>query len=167
MARQRIMVESSSGGSAAAGGMDYQHRVSAWAAVQMLAEKASTVPWNLGTETLFELFRCETEQPIDDLFVETSSQGRIFVQVKHTVYLSKRDDSDLASVLDQFVRQFITCRSGTTGIQPLTLADTARKLKISFYAYIQDRISGTNQIPSLATLVTQRARELNLGSSWA
>lgn len=49
----------------------------------------------------------------------------------------------------------------------MTLADTARKLKISFYAYIQDRISGTNQIPPLATLVTQRARELNLGWSWA
>ena len=49
----------------------------------------------------------------------------------------------------------------------MTLADTARKLKISFYAYIQDRISGTNQIPPLATLVTQRARELSLGWSWA
>jgi len=49
----------------------------------------------------------------------------------------------------------------------MTLADTARKLKISFYAYIQDRISGTNQIPPLATLVTQRAHELNLGWSWA
>jgi hypothetical protein len=49
----------------------------------------------------------------------------------------------------------------------MTLADTARKLKISFYAYIQDRISATNQIPPLAALVTQRARELNLGTSWS
>jgi hypothetical protein len=48
----------------------------------------------------------------------------------------------------------------------MTLADTARKLKISFYAYIQDRISGTNQIPPLATLVTQRACQLNFGGSW-
>jgi len=48
-----------------------------------------------------------------------------------------------------------------------TLADTARKLGISFYAYIQDRISETHQIPPLATLVTQRAAELNLGASWA
>jgi hypothetical protein len=47
------------------------------------------------------------------------------------------------------------------------LADTARKLGISFYAYIQDRISGLNQIPPLDTLVTQRARELNLGWSWS
>ena len=49
----------------------------------------------------------------------------------------------------------------------MTLADTARKLKISFYAYIQDRISGTNQIPPLASLVTQRACELGLAWSWA
>ena len=48
----------------------------------------------------------------------------------------------------------------------MTLADTARKLKISFYAYIRDRISEKNQIPPMATLVTQRARELNLGWSW-
>lgn len=48
----------------------------------------------------------------------------------------------------------------------MTLADTARKLEISFYAYIHDRISGINQIPPMATLVTQRARELNLGGSW-
>jgi len=48
----------------------------------------------------------------------------------------------------------------------MTLADTARKLEISFYAYIHDRISGINQIPPMATLVAQRARELNLGGSW-
>ena len=48
-----------------------------------------------------------------------------------------------------------------------TLADTARKLGISFYAYIQDRISEAHQIPPFDTLVTQRAGELNLGASWA
>jgi len=49
----------------------------------------------------------------------------------------------------------------------MTLADTARKLGISFYAYIQDRVSGTNQIPPMSSLVTKRALELNLGWSWA
>jgi hypothetical protein len=48
----------------------------------------------------------------------------------------------------------------------MTLADTARKLGISFYDYIRDRISATNQIPPMATLVTKRAHELNLGWSW-
>jgi hypothetical protein len=48
----------------------------------------------------------------------------------------------------------------------MTLAATAKKLGISFYAYIHDRISGTNQILPMATLVEQRARELNLGRCW-
>jgi hypothetical protein len=48
----------------------------------------------------------------------------------------------------------------------MTLADTARKLGISFYAYIRDRVSGTNQIPPMPLLVTKRARELNLSCSW-
>jgi hypothetical protein len=42
----------------------------------------------------------------------------------------------------------------------MTLAAITRKLGISFYAYIYDRISGTNQILPIATLVEQRAREL-------
>ncbi len=49
----------------------------------------------------------------------------------------------------------------------MTLAATARKLGISFYAYIHDRISGINQIPPMARLVEQRARELKLLWSWA
>jgi len=48
----------------------------------------------------------------------------------------------------------------------MTLADTARKLGISFYAYIRDRVSGTNLIPPMSLLVTKRARELNLAWSW-
>lgn len=49
----------------------------------------------------------------------------------------------------------------------MTLAATARKLGISFYAYIHDRISGTNQILPMATLVELRARKLKLGRCWA
>jgi KaiC/GvpD/RAD55 family RecA-like ATPase len=121
MVKRRNMTENKSGGSAAAGGMDYQHRVSAWAAALILAEQDSVVPWNLGTGNIFESLRCETEQPVDDLFVETLAQGRIFGQVKHTLELSTRDYSDLASALDQFVRQFLTCRDKTDGMRPLDL----------------------------------------------
>jgi hypothetical protein len=48
-----------------------------------------------------------------------------------------------------------------------TLAATAKKLGVSFYHYLYDRISGKNQIPPLADLVEKRAKELNLGWSWA
>jgi len=47
-----------------------------------------------------------------------------------------------------------------------TLAETAKKLGVSFYRYLNDRISGTNQIQPLADLVSSRAIELNLGWSF-
>ena len=47
-----------------------------------------------------------------------------------------------------------------------TLAATAKKLDVSFYAYIYDRISGAYEMPSLAHLITEKAEELELGASW-
>ena len=48
-----------------------------------------------------------------------------------------------------------------------SLAATAQKLGVSFIAYVADRVSGRNEMPSLASLITERAREMNLGASWA
>jgi hypothetical protein len=48
-----------------------------------------------------------------------------------------------------------------------TLAATSKKLGVSFYQYIYDRISGANQIPPMADLVTKAAKDLNLGWSFA
>jgi hypothetical protein len=48
-----------------------------------------------------------------------------------------------------------------------TLAETTKKLGVSFYHYLNDRISGTNQIQPLADLVSLRAIELNLGWSFS
>ena len=45
----------------------------------------------------------------------------------------------------------------------MTLAETARKLGVSFYAYLRDRISGYYTVPPLAELVTQAALILRLG----
>jgi len=49
----------------------------------------------------------------------------------------------------------------------MSLAATTRKLGISFYQYVHDRISRTNQIPPLANLIETRAKELALGASWS
>lgn len=49
----------------------------------------------------------------------------------------------------------------------MTLAATTKKLGVSFYQYIHDRICQTNQIPPLASLVEKAAKELNLGWSWS
>jgi hypothetical protein len=49
----------------------------------------------------------------------------------------------------------------------MTLSATTKKLGVSFYAYIQDRIAGTHHIPPLAELVEKAAKELSLGWSWS
>lgn len=39
----------------------------------------------------------------------------------------------------------------------MTLVATAKKLKVSFFAYIYDRVSGAMALPSLAELIKQRS----------
>ena len=106
------------GGAATAGGINFQHRATAWVAVRILAERESSPPWGLPGEVTLEWFRCETEQPVDDLMVRTSHGGLSLAQIKHTLQLSSRSDSPLASALDQCVRQYIAQRTGTCGTQP-------------------------------------------------
>ena len=48
----------------------------------------------------------------------------------------------------------------------MSLAATSRKLGVNFLQYLHDRIVGANQIPSLATIIDERAHELDLGASW-
>jgi hypothetical protein len=48
----------------------------------------------------------------------------------------------------------------------MTLTATAKKLGVSIYHYIHDRVSGAYEMPDLANTITQRAAELSLGASW-
>lgn len=48
-----------------------------------------------------------------------------------------------------------------------TLVATTKKLGVSFFDYIHDRVSQANQIPGLDILIAEQAKSLNLGASWA
>lgn len=48
----------------------------------------------------------------------------------------------------------------------ISLANTTKKLGMSFFHYINDRVREINQIPPLAEIIKQRGEELNLGASW-
>src|SRR6267142_6884544 len=106
------------GGAATQAGTDYQNRVAAWIAVRILAEQDASPPWDLPSHVTLEFLRCETEQPVDDLLVGTSSNGHVFIQVKHTLSLETSEDSDLASSLDQFVRQLLAYQGAKTEQRP-------------------------------------------------
>ena len=49
----------------------------------------------------------------------------------------------------------------------MSLGATSRKLGVNFLRYLHDRIAGSNEIPPLASLIDERAKELDLGASWA
>lgn len=48
----------------------------------------------------------------------------------------------------------------------MTLTATTKKLGVSFYAYVHDRLSTANQIPGLDRLIAAQAATLDLGPSW-
>lgn len=95
------------GGAAAAGGMDFQHRVAAWFCVRILAEENCSSPLDLPTDTTLVSLSCETGNPIDDILVRTSASGYLFVQAKTKLSLSGQPGSELASVAGQIVTQFL------------------------------------------------------------
>ncbi len=48
----------------------------------------------------------------------------------------------------------------------MTLTATAKKLGVSIYHYIYDRVSGADEMPALADLIAERAQQQPLGMAW-
>jgi hypothetical protein len=44
----------------------------------------------------------------------------------------------------------------------MTINQTAKKLGVSFYDYVYDRVTGQFKLPSLADLITQKAQALQV-----
>ncbi|MBX3466111.1 MAG: ATP-binding protein [Planctomycetes bacterium] len=112
------MAKSTGAGAATTGGVNFQNRVAAWFAVQMIAEEEASLPWALPGDCGIASLHAETKQPVDDILAVTTLGGVIFTQSKRTISLSDKADSDLASVFDQFVRQFMAWTSATAGPSP-------------------------------------------------
>ncbi|MCP4557310.1 MAG: transposase [Herbaspirillum sp.] len=49
----------------------------------------------------------------------------------------------------------------------MSLVATTRQLGVNFYDYIYDRITEAGHIPPLASIIAERAQELDLGASWS
>ncbi|MGW1506108.1 hypothetical protein ACWCQW_47990 [Streptomyces mirabilis] len=94
------------GGSAGAGGFDYQHRVAAWLAVTAVAASASPGVQGLWTGTV-ERIACETGEPVDDCRVHTSDGQTLTLQAKRSITLSKSEESELGKTVAQFVEQHL------------------------------------------------------------
>jgi len=97
-----------SGGATAQGGFEYQDKLAAWFAVQILAEKNVQPLWELPSDRVLEQLYCESDEPIDDLKLVTSQQDLIYIQAKHSINLETTSTSELASVANQFVEQYFS-----------------------------------------------------------
>lgn len=92
-----------SGGHATAGGIEYQGQVGAWIASHILTgepviEVGSSIP---------KALQMEATSPVDDIVVQASDGGVWYINVKSAVSTSTKSLSPLASVVDQFVRQWL------------------------------------------------------------
>lgn len=58
------------------------------------------------------------------------------------------------------------CPALLTIVTSETLVATAKKLGVNLFHYLHDRIVGANCLPSLASLIQERATLMVLGISW-
>ncbi|MDZ4318399.1 MAG: ATP-binding protein, partial [Phenylobacterium sp.] len=99
------------GGSAAAGGFEFQAKLGAMFGLQLLAQRPVDHSLGLGA-AVPAWIRFESEAPVDDILVATSQDGFIAVQAKTSVDLSTNSKGGLAKTIQQFVRHWLECRDG-------------------------------------------------------
>ena len=100
------------GGNATAAGVNFQAAVGAAFACRLLADRPLDERLRLGNANLRSI-RFETEAPLDDILIETSAGGWVFIQAKTSLSLSTRPGSELGKTAEQIVRQFQACTSGS------------------------------------------------------
>lgn len=96
------------GGRRAAIGFDFQARVGAWLAAQMLAGVASS-SLHLVEHSVIDGVAFETGDAIDDIRVDIrspSSRLRIWIQAKRNITISERRTGDLAKAIAQCLAAF-------------------------------------------------------------
>jgi hypothetical protein len=141
---------------------------------QLLAYREKpTVKERKRLENQFDLlFATETGyHDLDQRITKTRAKKTSLLQVLQHPELPLHNNASELAVRQRVRKRDVSFGPRTQlGLQAwdtfMTLADTARKLGISFYAYIRDRVTETKQIPPMSLLVTKRARELNLSGSW-
>ncbi|MFC8664025.1 hypothetical protein [Streptomyces sp. NPDC057199] len=94
------------GGSAGAAGFDYQARVAAWFASQVLAGAAAAGVRGLYSGAVLEV-SCETGAPVDDCSVRLAEGAVLALQAKRSITLGTTQDSELAKTVGQFVQQHL------------------------------------------------------------
>lgn len=148
-------------GSRAAGGWDYQSRVTAWFGARILAgDRASGVP-GLYQGPVLNLV-CETGDEVDDCRVGLPDDV-LLLQAKHSVQLEKAETSPMGQTVAQFVRQHLTAEQArdklvlvTTSVSPATVTKDLKGALDGFRDGYPERgslLSGANEMEKHALAV--------------
>ncbi len=129
------------------------------------------------TEQQQQQLKARLQKRFDQIFTQTT----LFETLNQVLKRLYRRKTELLKVLDrpdlplhnnaseQDIREFVTKRkiSGSTRSEAgrrcrdtfASLKKTCRKLGVSFWEYLKDRVSGKNAIPTLGTLIANKAIE--------
>lgn len=129
------------------------------------------------TEQQQQQHKARLQKRFDQIFTQTT----LFETLNQVLKRLYRRKTELLKVLDrpdlplhnnaseQDIREFVTKRkiSGSTRSEAgrrcrdtfASLKKTCRKLGVSFWEYLKDRVSGNNAIPTLGTLIANKAIE--------
>lgn len=101
--------QGTSGGAAAAGGMNFQERVAALALVHFLIGSDDLFSISPGVEAQLQSLHMETAHAIDDVVV-LGKEFRLLIQAKRKLDLSGSPTSDFSAAIAQFVRHHLEAR---------------------------------------------------------
>lgn len=135
-----MTARSDAGGSAGAGGFDYQHRVAAWLAVTALAGTAAPAARGLWTGSV-QRIACETGEPVDDCRVDTSDGITLVLQAKRTIGMSILVTSEMAKTAAQFVQQHLLPDHAHERLVLVTSSEASGTVRIDL-AQALDRLRG-------------------------
>jgi hypothetical protein len=110
-------------------------------------------------------------EALDERIAKTKAKkSHLLMVLQHPEIPLHNNDAELAARLRVRKRAVSFGSRSEKGIQAWdtfhTLCSTAKKLGVSFYRYIHDRVSKADQMLPLAELIAQKALQLNLGNSW-
>lgn len=88
-------------------GIDFQQRVSAFMMILMEFDIELDAVLGIGLKDKIQKLNFEASDKIDDLVMTTSTNRKIYMQMKRNISLSSDLDSEFYGVCNQFVRQFL------------------------------------------------------------
>lgn len=115
-------------GAATNSGIEYQQRIAAIFLASLLVDLDISRIFNIDKPFNINQLRFETSENIDDLEVHTEDQEVIFLQIKRSLVLSKKKDSEFYSTIFQFVKEYIRSKESRNYYILVTSSDASKSI---------------------------------------